>query len=717
MPVVDRARADDRLAAAAKTEISRRASQSNAAGGSAGSKGDQDAVPHQLPSTVRHFAGRAAELAMLSDLADDSTGPGGGVPVLAIGGAPGIGKTTLALRWAHQVSHRFPDGQLYVNLRGYDQSGAAMPPDEATYRFLEAFAVPAERIPPTLDGRSALYRSLLAGKRVLVVLDNAHDADQVRPLLPGTPGCLVVVTSRTQLASLIAGEGASWITLDLLSRDDAEAMLEGRLGKARLAAEPDAVDDIIARCARLPLALAIVAARAATRPRHPLAALAGELRDEGGGLDAYDGGSPTTDARSVFSWSYHRLSPLAAELFRLLGLLPGPDIGLLAVATLAAAPPATARKLLTELSQLNLIAEHAPNRYTFHDLLRAYATELAHAVDDDTHRRRAVHRLLDHYLHTAYHASLLLDAHRPDPVQPAPALPGVIAADIADHQQALSWFTAEQPALLAAIVHAAASGFETHTCQLVRNTSVFLIRRARWPEYMLAQLTALQAAEHLGDLPAQAHAHRSLGTAASELGHHREADYNLRSARRLFNSVGDDAGAAQTYLALSRLAQRQDDHQRALGYATDALALYRAAEHLGGQANALNSIGWCQSHLGAYAEAAIACEQAVELAGRLGDRWVESAACDSLGYAHHHAGNHAQAAACYERAAQLCRHLGAWDNEAETLIHLGDTLHASGSPAAARAAWQRALTIRTELDHPETEQVSRRLQDLDAPAA
>ena len=243
--MVDRSRADQRLAAAAQAEISRRASRFAPPTRPADSTG---VVPHQLPAAVRHFAGRAAEMSELTELANEAAGPGAAMVILAIEGTAGVGKTTLALHWAHRVAHRFPDGQLHVNLRGYDPTAPAMPPDEALYRFLEALAVPPQQIPATLDGRAALYRSVLAGKRVLVVLDNAHDADQVRPLLAGTPGCLVVVTSRTQLTSLVATEGAHWVTLGLLPPEDAERLLEGRLGRKRLQAEPDAVQDIIAGC-------------------------------------------------------------------------------------------------------------------------------------------------------------------------------------------------------------------------------------------------------------------------------------------------------------------------------------------------------------------------------------------------------------------------------------------------------------------------------------
>jgi tetratricopeptide (TPR) repeat protein len=708
--MVDRSRADERLAAAARTEISRRAGRIAPPTPPADSPG---VVPHQLPAAVRHFAGRASELTELTELATEAARPGGAMVILAIEGTAGVGKTTLALHWAHQVSPRFPDGQLYVNLRGYDATAPAMPPEEAIYRFLEALAVPPQQIPATLDGRAALYRSVLAGKRVLIVLDNAHDADQVRPLLAGTPGCLVVVTSRTQLTSLVATEGAHWVALGLLPPEDAERLLEGRLGRNRLRAEPQAVRDIITGCAGLPLALSIVAARAATRPGHPLATLAAELREARDRLDAWNGGSPTTDARSVFSWSYHKLTPAAAALFRLLGLHPGPDIAVPAAASLAGIDPGEVRRLLAELTQANLVSEPSPGRYTFHDLLRIYAIELAHRDDAETDRTQAVRRLLDHYLHTAHAASLLLGARPSDPITPTPEAPGVVLADIADHEQALSWFSAEQSVLLAAITHAGVSGFDTHTYKLVGNLAVFLARQGRWPEYILAQRAALAAAQRLSDRPGQAYAHRSLGMAAAELGHHADANEHLHAALAMFHAIGDHAGAAQTHLGFCREIERQGRHREALDHARQALDLYQTIDHPVGQANALNSIGWCHGQLGEYHEARTACEQALELVQQLGDRWVEAAVWDSLGFAHHHLGDHIQAAACYEQAAKLCRYLGARDNEAETLIHLGDNQYAIGNHPAARAAWQEALDIRLETNHPDAAEAQARLWQLD----
>ncbi len=347
------------------------------------------AVPRQLPAAVARFAGRAAELEALTSLLEEAALPGGTVRISVIDGMAGIGKTALAVQWAHQVAGRFPDGQLYVNLRGFDPAGPPVTPAEAVRGFLDAFEVPAARIPVSLDAQAALYRSLLAGRRVLVVLDNARDAGQVRPLLPGSPGCSVVVTSRNRLTGLIA-DGARPLTVGLFTLTDARQMLVRRLGADRVAAQPQAVQQIIDRCALLPLALSIVAARAGAYPDFPLTALAEELRDAEGRLPTLDPGEAATSVTAVFSWSYQRLSDRAARMFRLLGLHPGPDITATSAASLAAIPVPEARLLMKELDRANLITEHAPGRFTFHALLRAYAATQTRTHDPGTDRNAAL---------------------------------------------------------------------------------------------------------------------------------------------------------------------------------------------------------------------------------------------------------------------------------------------------------------------------------------
>src|SRR2546430_3414706 len=290
-----------------------------------------------------------------------------------------------------------------------------MGPEEAVRGFLDALPAPPQRIPVGFDAQVGLFRSLLSGRRMLLVLDNAGDAEQVRPLLPGAPGCLTLVTSRRQLSGLVATEGAHPLPLDLLSRDEARELLARRLGAEAVAAEPDAVDEIIDACAQLPLALAVVAARAVTAPATSLTDLAGQLRRTRGGLDSFTGDDPATDIRAVVSWSYDRLSAPSARLFRLLGRCAGAEISAAAAASLAGVPPTGVRPLLAELTDAHLLTEPVPGRYTFHDLLRAYAAEQARPEERD-----GLYRLLDHYLHSAHAADVMLGAPRLDRIDPPP---------------------------------------------------------------------------------------------------------------------------------------------------------------------------------------------------------------------------------------------------------------------------------------------------------
>ena len=462
-----------------------------------GPRSPEVVVPRQLPAAAPHFVGRAPALAALSHTLDEAPDAAATVVISAIGGTAGAGKTTLAVHWAHQVADRFPDGQLYVDLRGYDPSGEPLTPAEAARVFLDALAVPPERIPQGLDARTGLFRSLLAGRRMLIVLDNARDAAQVRPLLPGTPGCRVLVTSRRQLTSLAAAEGARLISLDVLTDGEARQLLARHLGSGRVAAEPEAATDLTRLCARLPLALAIAAARAADRERVSIAAVAAELGDMTNRLDALDTGDAATSMRSVISCSYRNLPAVAAKMFRALALHPGPDISLPAAASLAAVEVKETRHTLRDLVRASLLSEHAPGRFAFHDLLRAYAMEQAR-TDGETDRRAALNRVLDYYLNTAHAADQLLNPSR-DPLHLGKPMPGVFLEEPVGYAEALSWFEAEHHVLLAAVSHAAAAGLDRHAWQLAWALESFLDRRGHWQDWHATQRTALAAARRSGE--------------------------------------------------------------------------------------------------------------------------------------------------------------------------------------------------------------------------
>jgi len=672
-------------------------------------------VPQQLPAAVAHFTGRTGELAALTGLLRSRAKTGGTVVISAVSGTAGVGKTALAVHWAHQVADQFPDGQLYVNLRGFDPSGSVLDPAVAVRRFLDALQVPPERVPVDLDAQAALYRRLLSDRQVLVVLDNARDTSQVRPLLPGAPGCLVVVTSRNQLTGLVAADGAHPITLDLLTEAEARELLSRRIGANRTAAEPGAVQEIITRCARLPLALTIVAARAATYPQFRLRTLAAELRDAGDRLDVLTGDDPHSDVRAVFSWSYRTLSLEAARVFRLLGLHPGPDLSAPAAASLAGLPLPEVRPLLVELARANLIVEHIPGRYVLHDLLCAYAADLSQTTDSDPQRHAATHRMLDHYLHTAYTADRLLYSNR-DLISLSPPQPGTTLEHPTDHDQALAWFTSEHAVLLATAGHAAATGFDSHTWPLAWTLANYLDWGGHWHDLAATGRAAMAAAHRLADPTAQARAHRYLAVAYMLLGRLEDAHTQLRHALDLATQSGDLTGQANIHHTLAQVWGRQGHHAKALEHAGQALHLFGVADHQVGQAIALNAVGWCHAQLGEHQQALTYCQQALTQLQELHHRHGLADTWDNIGYAQHHLGHHTHAITSYQHAIHLYQDLGNRYYEATTLTHLGDTHHTTRNHHAARDAWQQALTILNDLHHPDADQLRTTLATLDPPS-
>jgi tetratricopeptide (TPR) repeat protein len=682
-------------------------------------EGRATAVPAQLPLDAPGFSGRREELAMLQAMLPDETAqpgqqepdPGQTVPIVVISGTAGTGKTALAVRFGHQVAKRFPGGQLYVNLRGLDPATPPLEPVEALRFFLDALGVPPHRIPADIECRSALFRSMLDDRHMLIVLDNARNVGQVRPLLPGAPGSLVVVTSRNELTGLVAAEGAVPLTLDVLGDREAHEMLARRLGPARVAAEPAAADEIIAACARLPLALGIAAGRAAGRPKRPLTELAAELHDARGRLDALEAGDAVTNVRAVLSWSYDQLSEPAARMFRLLGVHPGPDISLSAAASLAGMPRAEAGAALRELARSHMVAEYLPARYTFHDLLRAYAVDQAERTDPELERRAAVHRVLDHYQHTAMAASNRFSPHRSALPMAGPQ-PGVLPAEVADKDQAMAWFDAEVPVLLALIGHAGAYGFDTHAWQIPWTLGPFFNRRGRWQDYIASQQTALAAAERLGDTLALAHAHYMLGHAYAQVREYEAADPNIRRALDMFRELGDRGNEAMVLHGLGGMLEKQERYQEALAVALDALRMLKAVGHWWTQASSENGVGWLYAQLGQYDRALIHCQRALSLHRDSGHRGGTADTLDSIGYVYLHLGDTAQAKAHYTKAIEAYRDIGAPFGEGNSLTGLGDALLAEGDREAARTAWHEAVAILDRLPHPLADEVRAKLSDL-----
>jgi DNA-binding SARP family transcriptional activator len=675
-------------------------------------------VPAQLPLEAPGFSGRHSELErMLRAIGDDTVPIGDGGPVddtvqiIAISGTAGVGKTALANRFARQVASRFPDGQLYVNLRGFDPSGSALSAESALRFFLDALGVQPQRMPVDADGRAALFRSLLNGKRVLIVLDNARDPDQVRPLLPGSPGSLVVVTSRSQLTGLVVAEGATPLTLDVLTEEEAHELLGRRLGKDVVAAEPEAASELISLCARLPLALGVAAGRAATRPGFSLAALAAELRDTRNRLEMLDAGDAATDVRAVLSWSYEQLSPSAARMFRLLGLHPGPDVSLAAAASLAAVSRSEAASALRELTRVHALAEHVPGRYAFHDLLRAYAVDQAETVDGTADRAAAIRRSMDFYLHTAHAGALQSNSLR-KALDLDPLAPGAVPEEFSGRNQALAWFEAENPILVSLLYQAIASGDDRYAWQITWTLAPFYYRRGRWPECITIQRQALQAAERLADPVGLGHAHYELGRGLILTGDFAGAESHLSTALDIFGQLGDRANEMTVHQGFGALFEHQGRYAQALVHAREAM---RVVEEIGPEstlAGLENSVGWLYAHLGQCEKALVYCQRSLEFQREIGYRGGEADTLDSLGYTYSRMSDHQRAADCYRQATEIYREIGDRYHEAGSYLGLGDAQREAVGPAAARASWQQALDILESIPHEDASQARDRLGSL-----
>ncbi|CAM5649904.1 OmpR/PhoB-type domain-containing protein OS=Streptomyces fumanus OX=67302 GN=GCM10018772_05500 PE=3 SV=1 [Streptomyces fumanus] len=667
--------------------------------------------PAQLPADLTAFTGRDAELERAIGLLPLDGSLPATLTISAIGGMAGIGKTTLAVHLAHRVADRFPDGQLCINLRGFDPSGSVMPPQEALRILLDALGVPPRRLPAGLEAQTALYRSVLAGRRVLILLDNARDSEQVRPLLPNSPGCLVIVTSRNQLTGLVAGEGAHPLTLDQLTEAEAREFLARRLGTERLAEESAAVDEIVERCAALPLALAVVAARAAAHPDFPLSAIAGELRDGHDSLDVFAGDDITTDVRAVFSTSYKALSAPAARLFRLLGLHSGPDISAPAAAALAGLTAKEARGPLVELTRAHLLTEHFPGRYTLHDLLRVYATERVEAEEAPRERDLAVHRLLSWYLHTADAAYPLITPNRrriPLERPPAPCRP----LSFTTHDEAVAWCETERSNLVGAVHQAAASGHPGIAWRLPAVLWGFFYLRSHTVDWIETSRTGLSAARAAQDSVGVAQALTDTAAALRNAERYDDAIDHLFKAMAAYREVGDTAGRTRvlgnlgdTYLQVGRL-------DKAVEYIRRGLVLNQVMGNAWGEGINLSNLGDAYQRLGRFDEAVRCLEEALVVLRDSGNRWVEGVALDVLGTAHHRLGADDRAVEYYEQALAVHRDLGNRWGEGHTLGHLGDVQLAVGAPEAAGATWRQALAILAEFDHPDAAKIEEKLRSL-----
>ncbi len=668
-------------------------------------------VPRQLPRAVPHFTGRQAELTALSRLLDPAPGPAGAVVVSAIGGAAGVGKTALAVHWAQQATERFPDGQLYVNLRGYDP-GQPVTPADALAGFLLALGLSGSQLPRGDDERAARYRSLLAGRRLLVVLDNARDEEQVRPLLPGAAGCAVVVTSRSALAGLVARDGAARVELGTLSEADAARLLRALIGP-RAAADPAATAALAGLCGRLPLALRVAAERISTRPDASLASLVAELDDERR-LDFLDaGGDPRAAVRAVFSWSFRHLDAAAAAMFRQAGAHPGPDSDACALAALAGTTLSQTRQLLDQLVRVHLIQPAGPGRYGLHDLLRSYARELEAAAADPAARRAAQTRLLDYYLSTAAAAvdTLFLAGQHsryqiPPPAGPVPPLATV--------GQAQAWLDAERPALTILAGQAAQDGAPRHAVLLSATLDYYLRGGGYFAEAIIIHGHALRAARQVGDQAAEAAAVARLAFVDWEQGRWQEAESRFAAALRLSGDAADDQGEAEALVGMALVDIHRGRLQQATVRLKRGLAGYRALGHRAGQAHAIGDLGGIDLLQGRYDRAASRLRQSMELAREAGNRTLEAYALTRLGSVQTRLGRLRQAADCQEQALAVFREIGNRNGQAESYTRLSRVALRDGRLPASRDYASQALALfRAIGDGPGEAHVLASLADID----
>lgn len=646
-------------------------------------------VPRQLPPRPSRLAGRETELAALS---------AGAPRLIVISGLGGVGKTSLALHWAHDRLADFPDGQLYVNLNGFDPAIPAVQPHTVVRDFLTALGVDQRAIPSSAEAQVGLYRSLVAGKKMLVLLDNACDTEQVLPLIPGSPSCTTVITSRNGLSGLQVGQGAHAISLGPLTFEGARRLFAARIGEERAASEPEAVDSIISNCGRLPLALAIGAARAVESPHLPLAELASELHEAETRLDALDTGELSTSLRGVFETSYRTLPEPAMRLLGLLSLVPTQDVGLPAAAAVAGLPPAPTRALLRTLESAHLLGRSTGGRYGMHDLVRLYGRERA-GQDLSADADAALRRLIGFYADTANVGTRLLAPHdiTSDVAAEHPG-ESAFALRLEDRGGALEWFTTEKPCFSGILRLAEEAGLHRAVWRLAWDTYMFFRDNGYISELPDIARAGLDAADRLDDADApflRALAHRGLAGALLLTGKADDEPFgHLAAALSCFEDSADDLNQAHTLQALTLAFLMTGDPERAVEHAEHSLELYLRTGSSHWKPNALNTLGWCLAHAGRYEAANERCQEALRSCRASGEhRQTEAAVLDSLGFIATRAGRHREAVGHYHRSLRLFQELGNTFDEADTLSGLAEAHAELGEQEAARDAWSRALGL------------------------
>ncbi|WP_420036447.1 ATP-binding protein [Streptomyces sp. cg28] len=669
-------------------------------------------VPRQLPPDLTVFRGRHEALTTVHGLTSQIAAAGGHVVISAIGGMAGVGKTTLAVHWAHQVADRFPDGQLYVNLRGFEDAERPLDPGEALGRFLGALGVEPADMPADTEARTALFRERTRSRRMIVVLDNARDAEQVRPLLPASPGCLTIATSRNRLAALAAAEGASLVSLDVWTPQEALAALAARIGEERCRSEPEAAAALTELCGHLPLAIAVVGAQLSAAPGMPLRVGVRELREARPRLDALADDDRRIDVRAVFSWSYRALTDEAATFFRHLSLHPGPAVSAEAAASLAGTEMARARRHLRELTSASLLSRDAEGRYVLHDLVRAYGVELSEQRGDDP--LGAGLRLLDYLRHNAHAANRFVSRLPSEPI--GPPVPGVAHVAVDSREEGLEWYRQEEPTAAAAVRGLQDPRLLRHRVALALEWEPYNRAVGRWTEEIATARIALDAALVLDDPTAIARAGTHLSSALCETGRADEAnepvDLMLGQLDRL---------PPKERLLAERYASRVRDHQKryaeGLRHARASLEIARTLDESYEVARATAIVGYFHSVLGDHQATIATCEAALPLLRRTGNRHDEAATWESIGRAQQRMGDLGTAIATYRKALYLYEQLRDDYNAAEVLDCLASARLEQGAADEARAHWTRAGDLFTGLRVARAEDMYARARALPRPRA
>jgi tetratricopeptide (TPR) repeat protein len=634
------------------------------------------------------------------------------VVISTIGGAGGIGKTWLALNWAHRNLHRFPDGQLFADLHGFSPTGQPARPIDVLGGFLDALGVDRDHQPADSDRRAELYRSLVADKQMLIVLDNAATASQITSLLPAGPHCTVLITSRNHLHGLIARHGARPIHLDVFTTVEAHALLTSALGPNLTIKQAQPIAELIALCSGFPLALGLIAARAACDRHLPLQDTVAELHILG--LNALDSTDPTASLPAVLSWSLHHLTEQQRQMFALLGIAPGPDTGLPAAASLNALSERDAHAVLRALADASLIERTPGGRYALHDLVRVYATTVADNLALDL-REKALRRIVDFYTHTANAADRLLNPNTSHP-QLNPPSSGIHPHPLHDTQASWDWLDTEHACLLAAQHTAITLAWYRTVWQLAWSLHSYHYWRKDHHDQLAMWQAAVDATTHLPEDPAaRVIAHLFIGHAHAYLDHHEDAVDHLLQALTLAKHHHDALHQAHTHRALARAWELRRDHRRAFDHARHALDLYRTLDLSVEEARALNAVGWYAAHLGDYDTALNQCQAALILHRDHHNLTGEADTLDSLGYIHHHSGHHIEAIEHYDNALMLYRNHGNIYDAAYILDALGHPHAALGQFVRARAVWQEAFTLYQEQGRQDdATRVQHQLDNLDS---